>query len=133
MTESRAAGGHAMAAARDEHGAERHAAYAAGQAGVVGHVAAHELGAAAYAIKAARVAAPGGGSEAAGRLECRRRSVSSCSTTSASGQHSKTDQQMSFRNRWSSSTRLTDRLRHSSRPAASDPPAGAAARAALIA
>lgn len=41
-----------------------------GQAGAVAHVAAHELGAAAYAIKAARAAAPEGGSEAAGRLEC---------------------------------------------------------------
>ena len=70
MSESRAAGGHAMGAARDLSGAARHAAYAAGQAGVVAHVAAHELGAAAYAIKAARAAAPG--SEArAGRLECR--------------------------------------------------------------
>src|SRR4051794_14924087 len=45
-------------------------AYAAGQAGVVAHVAAHELGAAAYAIKAARAAAPDGDGEAAGRLEC---------------------------------------------------------------
>ena len=71
MTESRAAGGHAMGAARDKRGAARHAAYAAGQAGVVAHVAAHELGAAAYAIKAARAAAPDGGAEAAGRLECR--------------------------------------------------------------
>ena len=67
--ESRAAGGHAMGAARDKRGAARHAAYAAGQAGCVAHVAAHDLGAAAYAIKAARAAAPDG--EAAGRLECR--------------------------------------------------------------
>jgi len=37
----------------------------------VAHVAAHELGAAAYAIKAARAAAPASESEAAGRLECR--------------------------------------------------------------
>jgi hypothetical protein len=37
----------------------------------VAHVAAHELGAAAYAIKAARAAAPDGESEAVGRLECR--------------------------------------------------------------
>ena len=37
----------------------------------VAHVAAHELGAAAYAIKAARAAAPEGEGEAAGRLECR--------------------------------------------------------------
>ena len=34
-------------------------------------VPAHELGAAAYAIKAARAAAPGCESESAGRLECR--------------------------------------------------------------
>ena len=71
MSESRAAGGHAMAAARVLSGAARHAAFAAGQAAVVAHVAAHELGAAAYAIKAVRAAAPAGGSESAGRLECR--------------------------------------------------------------
>jgi hypothetical protein len=70
MSESRAAGGHAMAAARALSGAARHAAYAAGQAGVVAHVAAHDLGAAAYAIKAAR-AAPGLDGESTGRLECR--------------------------------------------------------------
>ncbi|MEW1700946.1 putative immunity protein [Streptomyces sp. NPDC091278] len=71
MMEARAAGGHAMGAARDLRGAARHAAYAAGQAGVVAHVAAHELGAAAYAIKAVRAAAPAEGSEVAGRAECR--------------------------------------------------------------
>jgi thymidine phosphorylase len=71
MMAARAAGGHAMGAARDLRGAPRHAAYAAGQAGAVAHVAAHDLGAAAYAIKAARAAAPPGGDEAAGRLECR--------------------------------------------------------------
>jgi hypothetical protein len=70
MMEARAAGGHAMGAARDLRGAARNAAYAAGQAAVVAHVAAHELGAAAYAIKAARAAAPGGESDAAGRREC---------------------------------------------------------------
>ncbi len=70
MTEARAAGGHAMGAARDLRGAARHAAYAAGQAGAVAHVAAHELGAAAYAIKAARAAAPEGESEPAARREC---------------------------------------------------------------
>jgi len=59
-----------MAAARDLSGAARHAAYAAGQAAVVAHVAAHELGAAAYAIKAARAAAPEGDGRSAGRLEC---------------------------------------------------------------
>ncbi len=71
MMQARAAGGHAMGAARDLRGAARHAAYAAGQAGAVAHVAAHELGAAAYAIKAARAAAPAGAGDAAGRLECR--------------------------------------------------------------
>lgn len=71
MSQARAAGGHAMAAARALSGAARHAAYAAGQAAAVAHVAAHELGAAAYAIKAARAAAPEGQGESAGRLECR--------------------------------------------------------------
>ncbi len=71
MSESRAAGGHAMAAARPLRGASRHAAFASGQAAVVAHVAAHELGAAAYAIKAVRAAAPTGESDDAGRLECR--------------------------------------------------------------
>ncbi len=71
MMQARAAGGHAMGAARDLSGAARFAAYAAGQAAVVAHVAAHELGAAAYAIKAARAAALPGESERAGRLECR--------------------------------------------------------------
>ena len=71
MSRSRAAGGHAMTAARELSGAARNAAYAAGQAGCVAHVAAHELGAAAYAIRAARAAAPEGEQERAGRLECR--------------------------------------------------------------
>ena len=70
MMRARAAGGHAMAAARDLRGAPRHAAFAAGQAAVVAHVAAHDLGAAAYAIKAARATAPASGSAAAGRREC---------------------------------------------------------------
>ena len=60
MMETRAAGGHAMAAARPLKGAARHAAYAAGQAAVVAHVPEHDLGAAAYAIKAAMAAAPAG-------------------------------------------------------------------------
>jgi hypothetical protein len=70
MSEARAAGGHAQAAARVLSGAARHAAFAAGQAAVVAHVAAHELGAAAYAIKAARAAAPAAEGQRAGRLEC---------------------------------------------------------------
>ncbi len=89
MTEARTAGGHAMGAARDLRGAARHAAYAAGQAAVVAHVAAHELGAAAYAIKAVRAAAPpawprrpGGSSAGGSATSYPRRSVSSSSTTS---------------------------------------------------
>src|SRR5690348_13064656 len=67
MMEARRAAGRSQAAARALSGAPRHAAYAAGQAAVVPHVAAHELGAAAYAIKAVHA----GEGEAAGRLECR--------------------------------------------------------------
>ncbi|HEX3334512.1 MAG TPA: hypothetical protein VHS57_09230, partial [Acidimicrobiales bacterium] len=48
----------------------RHAAYAAGQAACVAHVAAHELGAAAYAIKAAGASAPPRHGERARRIEC---------------------------------------------------------------
>src|SRR5215475_8446891 len=70
MMQARAAGGHAMGAARELRGAPRYAAYAAGQAGAVAHVAAHELGAAAYAIKATRDAGCMNEREAAGRREC---------------------------------------------------------------
>ena len=69
--EARTAAGHANAAARDLKGAARHAAYAAGQAAAVGHVAAHELGAAAYAIRAVQATAPEGQGVAAGHAECR--------------------------------------------------------------
>ncbi len=68
---ARTAAGHANAAARDLRGPARHAAYAAGQAAAVGHVAAHELGAAAYAVRTARAAADDGEREEAGRRECR--------------------------------------------------------------
>ena len=61
----------ANAAARELRGAAREAAYAAGQAGAVGHVAAHELGAAAYAIRAVRAAAGQDEAIEAGRRECR--------------------------------------------------------------
>ena len=74
MSQARAAGGHAMAAARDLRGPARFAAYAAGQAAVVAHVAEHELGAAAYAIKAVGVGAEAtggrGAAEAARKAEC---------------------------------------------------------------
>lgn len=65
MMQARAVGGHAMGAARDLTGAARFAAYAAGQAACVGHVAEHDLGAAAYAIKAAVAAVPPGEGESA--------------------------------------------------------------------
>jgi hypothetical protein len=71
MMAARALGGHAMGAARDLSGAPRFAAYAAGQAGAVAHVAEHDLGAAAYAIKAVRAAAPPSSADQAGRDECR--------------------------------------------------------------
>ena len=71
MMATRAAGGHAMGAARDLTGAPRFAAYAAGQAAVVAHVAEHDLGAAAYAIKAAVAAAPPGQADDVRRAECR--------------------------------------------------------------
>lgn len=70
MMRTRAAGGQAMGAARDLSGSPRFAAYAAGQAAVVAHVAEHDLGAAAYAIKAAVAAAPGE-EEATRVAECR--------------------------------------------------------------
>ena len=70
MSQSREAGGHANGSARELSGSARHAAYAAAQAALVAHVAAHELGAAAYAIKAVRAAAPSGEAEHAGRMEC---------------------------------------------------------------
>ncbi len=71
MMAARAAGGHAMGAARDRRGAARYAAYAAGQAACVGHVASHDLGAAAYAIKAAVAAGAEGSGEAVRRTELR--------------------------------------------------------------
>src|SRR6202521_186236 len=71
MSQARTAGGRPRAAASDVRGYARHAAYAAGQAAVLARVAADELGAAAYAIKAARAAAPGREGESSGRLECR--------------------------------------------------------------
>jgi hypothetical protein len=69
MMAARAAGGHSMGAARPLSGPAREAALSAGQAACVGHVAEHGLGAAAYAIRAARAAAPSQ-REDAGRAEC---------------------------------------------------------------
>lgn len=69
MMEARGAAGEANDAARELRGAPRYAAYAAGQAAAVAHVAAHYLGAAAYAIKAAREGTPEPGREEAARAE----------------------------------------------------------------
>lgn len=70
MMTARALGGHAMGAARDLRGAARFAAYSAGQAACVGHVAEHDLGAAAYAIKAAMAAVPTVEAETTRHTEC---------------------------------------------------------------
>ena len=67
MTQARS---DANAAARGVSGAAREAAYAAAQAAAVAHVAAHELGAAAYAIRAVCAAAPKDKRDEAGRREC---------------------------------------------------------------
>lgn len=70
MTDARSAGGHANAAARNLTGAARFAAFAAGQAACVPHVAAHDLGAAAYAIRAVRCSVASDMAIAAGSMEC---------------------------------------------------------------
>ena len=70
MTQARTAAFAANVAAREVFGAAKEAAHAAGQAVAVAHVAAHELGAAAYAIRATRAAAPEDERMEAGRLEC---------------------------------------------------------------
>ena len=70
MTQARTAAFAAHAAARETSGAAQEAARAAGHAVAVAHVAAHELGAAAYAIRAARAAADESERDEAGRLEC---------------------------------------------------------------
>jgi len=62
---------HSNAAARELVGAARFSAYSAGQAAVVGHVAAHELGAAAYAIKAVMAASEENEKRDNGRKECK--------------------------------------------------------------
>jgi hypothetical protein len=67
MTQARS---DANTAARNVSGAAKEAALAAAQAAAVAHVAAHELGAAAYAIRAVRAATPKDERDKAGRLEC---------------------------------------------------------------
>ena len=70
MMRARALGGHAMGAARPLTGAARFAAYAAGQAACVAHVPEHDLGAAAYAIRAAVGDAEPGQEERTRKDEC---------------------------------------------------------------
>lgn len=73
MMRARDCAGAAQDAARELNGiseAARMAALAAGQAAVVAHVAAHELGAAAYAIRAVIESEPKAGREAARAREC---------------------------------------------------------------
>lgn len=71
MTQAREAAYAAHDAARTATGAAREAARAAGHAVATAHMADHELGGAAYAIRAIRAAAPASERDAAGRAECR--------------------------------------------------------------
>ena len=71
MTQAREAAYAAHAAARAATGAAKEAARAAGHAVAVAHMADHELGGAAYAIRAVRAAATEDKRDAAGRRECR--------------------------------------------------------------
>jgi hypothetical protein len=70
MNQAREAAYAAHAAARAATGAAREVARAAGHAVAVAHMADHELGAAAYAIRAVRAATPDGVRDEAGRQEC---------------------------------------------------------------
>lgn len=71
MTQARAAAFAAHDAARGASGAAKEAARAAGHAVAVAHMADHELGAAAYAIRAVRAAADPDDRDALCRAECR--------------------------------------------------------------
>jgi hypothetical protein len=71
MGQARKAAFAANAAAREVSGAAKEAARAAGQAVAVAHMADHGLGAAAYAIRAARAVASEDERDEAGRLECK--------------------------------------------------------------
>jgi hypothetical protein len=74
MKQARNAAGNSQDAAREVKAmseAARLAALSAGQAAAVPHVAAHELGAAAYALRAVMAASPEGKKEIFRRKECR--------------------------------------------------------------
>jgi hypothetical protein len=70
MTQARAAAFDAHRAAREATGAAKEAARAAGHAVAVAHMADHELGAAAYAIRAIRAASDPENRDDSGRREC---------------------------------------------------------------
>lgn len=70
MKEAREAAYAAHDAARGAAGSAREAARAAGHAAATAHMADHELGAAAYAIRAVRAAAAPHERDEAGRMEC---------------------------------------------------------------
>jgi hypothetical protein len=70
MTQARTAAFAAHDAAREASGAAKEAARAAGHAVAVAHMANHELGAAAYAIRAVRAAADPDDRDDMGRAEC---------------------------------------------------------------
>jgi hypothetical protein len=70
MTQARTAAFAAHDAAREVSGAAKEVARAAGHAVAVAHMAEHELGAAAYAIKAVRAAADPNDRDDMGRAEC---------------------------------------------------------------
>lgn len=70
MTQAREAAYAAHDAAKVATGAAREAARAAGHAVATAHMADHELGAAAYAIRAVRAASPSDKRDEAGRNEC---------------------------------------------------------------
>jgi hypothetical protein len=71
MTQAREAAYAAHDAAKEATGAAREAARAAGHAVSTAHMADHELGGAAYAIRAVRAAATPDERDEAGRAECR--------------------------------------------------------------
>ena len=71
MTQAREAAYAAHDAARGASGAAKEAARAAGHAVATAHMADHELGGAAYAIRAVRAAAAADQRDEAGRAECR--------------------------------------------------------------
>lgn len=69
-TESKIAAYYSNSAARVVSGAAKFAALSAGQAAVVAHVVAHELGAAAYAIRAVMAASENDNRNENGKKEC---------------------------------------------------------------